>query len=838
MPQVTKFKRAWLSRRDDNGDELNLWLKQGSKETTFQCTLCKTSDLDCANQEYSAIYQHMNTKNHKANKNSLKDNSLLAIRTLKPQTVSIANDNNSGILVIDNSQKSTLLPFNDQITKAEIVWALTVARRGFTYNSCDGIGEVFKSMFPDSKIAQQFNMQSKKISYVMSHGIGPYFHRELVKKIKSREKFVLCIDEQTNNQSKKQLDLLVKFWSNDDGLVVTRYYKSILLGHAQASVLQSAICDAFKTDGINLKRLLMLGRDNPSVNITLENLIDQKLKKLGSGLLFLGSCNLHVVHNGFKAGLSSTSWYVENVCTDIYSWFKQSPARKEDLADVINDFGDVVEKTLLYFTITRWVLLGKVISRVLELWDPLNEYFLNFLPRIQKSQLNKNEKYEKIKSNLTSNVVKIRLQFVLFLCENIFDRFLTWFQQEEPLIHLLYRELSELFYLVLAQFLKYDFIVGKSGGDLCDIDFKLNEKQLNSKNIRIGERTRKQLNALTQQEREDFFKDIRNIYHGISKYFKLNLPLKNSFIRDLQILHPSMKNAQDVDQIIRVARGVPDLLIDNEIDYLRNEWLAYCIEVIDPKWIIKNKQTDSSGHEHITYHRIDFYWNNIFEITTTNGRPKYPVLTKLIKNILIISHGNADVERGFSINENIISSNRSLLSQLSINSLRTTHDTVKNSNGGYSHNVPIHKELIKAAQSSFSFYNEELSIIKVAEERIRKEKEEKENASKIYQEVLKQEEELLMTQKDLQKQQQEANSIIADGSARLQLAIKKKDSLDIERATILIDGGNNKSKIIGEQLLKVTEDLIDIQKKRKSTFNKQQVMKKLKTTVDSNTSVK
>ncbi|CAF5217312.1 unnamed protein product, partial [Rotaria magnacalcarata] len=192
-------------------------------------------------------------------------------------------------------------------------------------------------------------------------------------------------------------------------------------------------------------------------------------------------------------------------------------------ADVINDFGDVVEKTLLYFTITRWVLLGKVISRVLELWDPLNEYFLNFLPRIQKSQLNKTEKYEKIKSNLTSNVVKIRLQFVLFLCKNIFDRFLTWFQQEEPLIHLLYRELSELFYLVLAQFLKYDFIVGKSGGDLCDIDFKLNEKQLNSKNIRIGERTRKQLNALTQQEREDFFKDIRNIYHGISKYFKLNL---------------------------------------------------------------------------------------------------------------------------------------------------------------------------------------------------------------------------------------------------------------------------------------------------------------------------
>jgi len=383
-------------------------------------------------------------------------------------------------------------------------------------------------MFPDSKIAQQFNMQSKKLSYVISHGIGPYFHRDLVKQLKRCEKFVLCIDEQTNVQNKKQLDLLVKFWSYDEGLVVTRYFKSILLGHAQANVLQDAIINSFKTDGIDLKRLLMLGRDNPSVNISLENLIDQEMKKMGSGLLLVGSCNLHVVHNGFKTGdctcllettrlfitlslalgISSAKWHVENICTEIYSWFKQSPARKEDLIDIIDEFDNLVEKTLLYFTITRWILLGKVIERVLSrlidtllsfifalkyyvrfflvLWEPLNEYFLNFLPVVQKAQIYKNDKYEKIKSNLASNVAKIRLQFVLFLCENIFDRFLTWFQQEGPLIHLLHHELSELFHLVLLQFLKSDYVAGKSGGDLINLDFKLNEKQLNNKQIRIG----------------------------------------------------------------------------------------------------------------------------------------------------------------------------------------------------------------------------------------------------------------------------------------------------------------------------------------------------------------
>ena len=80
-------------------------------------------------------------------------------------------------LRLNDVRKSPILNFDQQVTKAEALWALNVARRGFTYNSSDNIGDVFRSMFPDSKIAQQFNIQSKKISYVISHGIGPYFHR-------------------------------------------------------------------------------------------------------------------------------------------------------------------------------------------------------------------------------------------------------------------------------------------------------------------------------------------------------------------------------------------------------------------------------------------------------------------------------------------------------------------------------------------------------------------------------------------------------------------------------------------------------------------------------------
>lgn len=120
------------------------------------------------------------------------------------------------------------------------------------------------------------------------------------------------------------------------------------------------------------------------------------------------------------------------------------------------------------------------------LWEPLHEYFLVYLPVNQKVQVQNNDRYERIKETLTSYVIKIRLQFVLFLCETIFDRFLTLFQQEAPLIHVLHYELSSLYRLVLLQFLKTDYVGDKAGGCLLDLDFKLSEKQLNNKQIRIG----------------------------------------------------------------------------------------------------------------------------------------------------------------------------------------------------------------------------------------------------------------------------------------------------------------------------------------------------------------
>ena len=52
-----------------------------------------------------------------------------------------------------NPNKS--LSFDDQVSQAEILWALKSVQNAFSYRNSDDVDELFRTMFPDSKIAQK-----------------------------------------------------------------------------------------------------------------------------------------------------------------------------------------------------------------------------------------------------------------------------------------------------------------------------------------------------------------------------------------------------------------------------------------------------------------------------------------------------------------------------------------------------------------------------------------------------------------------------------------------------------------------------------------------------------
>lgn len=62
------------------------------------------------------------------------------------------------------------------------------------------------------------------------------------------------------------------------------------------------------------------------------------------------------------------------------------------------------------------------------------------------------------------------------------------------------------------------------------------------------------------------------------------------------------------------------------------------------------------------------------------GRLKYPNILKVVKASLALSHGNATIERGFSISVRILTGDRASMCESTLNALMTTKSALRYSN--------------------------------------------------------------------------------------------------------------------------------------------------------------
>ena len=321
--------------------------------------------------------------------------------------------------------------------------------------------------------------------------------------------------------------------------------------------------------------------------------------------------------------------------------------------------------------------------------------------------------------------------------------------------------------------------------------------------MEIGEATRSELKNLTNEELKVFYSDIRNIYSSITKELIRTLPLNNDLLRHLQCLHPSMCHSETSHiSIMNLARSFPQMIIPDDIDRISAEWLIYQNEKIPNEW-----------YENLNgYYSIDYYWKNVFTLKTTSGKDKFISLAKLIKCALALSHGNADVERGFSENAFILTNDRTLLSDASINGLRATRDGVKFFGNNKPHEVPITKNLLDCIRDAHSRYS--IDLEKQREELLNKEKMNDDEIQKNNL-FIEKENNLYDEQKYLHKNLIDIQKLIDEGTERLAKAILTKDFKEIEIAQLLIDGGNKKLAIINTQIFHNNNQLNQLRKKQK-----------------------
>ena len=115
----------------------------------------------------------------------------------------------------------------------------------------------------------------------------------------------MLFDETTTLQTRKQMDILIRYWSEKDNLVVTKYVTSFFFKRTPADTVVDFFVEELM-DNENFKipwdRFCGVSSDSPNINKSIYAQLNTKLKERDrKALLPFQPCTLHVVHNNIMA---------------------------------------------------------------------------------------------------------------------------------------------------------------------------------------------------------------------------------------------------------------------------------------------------------------------------------------------------------------------------------------------------------------------------------------------------------------------------------------------------------------------------------------------------------
>ena len=90
--------------------------------------------------------------------------------------------------------------------------------------------------------------------------------------------YTVMFDETTTNQNRKQLDMLIRCWSNYRKQIVSKYLTSVFFGRASGVDISLNILQAIKETGLPLGKLFNISSDGPNINKTVWREISDALK--------------------------------------------------------------------------------------------------------------------------------------------------------------------------------------------------------------------------------------------------------------------------------------------------------------------------------------------------------------------------------------------------------------------------------------------------------------------------------------------------------------------------------------------------------------------------------
>uniref|UniRef100_A0A1I8H1V1 Dimer_Tnp_hAT domain-containing protein n=1 Tax=Macrostomum lignano TaxID=282301 RepID=A0A1I8H1V1_9PLAT len=716
---MSRFLDAWLNANCFPQYATFLKKAPGDSAAAF-CAVCNKK-FKLSNMGKAAIDSHMRQSTHV--KNATAVSSQYSVRamlsssqqqsqkpkdgisdTVEPSTATVTVQEQ--LVALQQPQQSTVLKLNyftrEAVLKAEVTWALFCVEKNYSMRSADGLPETFQDMFPDSEIAKHFSLGRDKIGYMLKFGLAPFFEQELRQNLAACTDIVVCYDEALNKITQKsQMDVHVRFWDNKRHQVQSQYLGSAFLGSTKAENLLEALESVLKN--LPLSSVLQVSMDGPNVNLKTLRLLKGKISAIPESPVPVeaGTCGLHTVSRAFQCGHAATSWELNRFLRSLYRLLKDCPARRAEYISLTkaND-----TQFPLKFCLVRWLENSPVASRAIAILPNLKMWLRKAAVKGEGSQL-----MGEIRDACKDPLLSAKLQFFRSV-SLLLEPFLLEFQTKKPMFVFLYEKLSVIVLTVGRLFLKPEIVTKASVSDLANLE--LDKAALPAKLIDIGFAARKELGValaektISEQDKLKFLSECKQFYCKLIEKLLEKSPLRYPIVRGASSLSPTLICSSPEVSQQRFRMLLTDLMECHRLsadgcDLAQRSFGTF----VESPEVQRTMAAFNAASE-----RVDtLYWNLLAGAEATASvlhglqLAARDALWKPISMVLIMSHGNATVESGFSVNKDLLVPN---LLQDSLVSLRQVQDAITVAGGRK--NILLSKNLLSSVRMARQRYRDAL----------------------------------------------------------------------------------------------------------------------------------
>ena len=313
------------------------------------------------------------------------------------------------------------------------------------------------------------------------------------------------------------------------------------------------------------------------------------------------------------------------------------------------------KKFPLQFCATRWLEDVAVTERAILIWPDI-QVFIAQICAGPKSKIPKSHSFTSLQGVTQDLLDLAKLQFFCTIAK-VLHPFLEVFERERPMLPFMAEYLYDILCTILDKFIKKSVMEKvTSMAKLAKVDTMEKENLLHAKEVDIWFAARKLITDL-QKKKKVSERQIFE-YQNECQVFLQSLTVK--LFERCSLQYPVVRNIVCLDPKYMAAH--PDQAMDQMRQLLEKLMNLKQRSADDCDTILRQYKTFIGEVGRHAREEFSAFTNiedelDTFLFTHLGKKPRFEELWSLVKLLLMLLHGQSQVERGFSINKDITSTN-------------------------------------------------------------------------------------------------------------------------------------------------------------------------------------